>query len=63
MHKIVFYVPESHLESVKNAVFEAGAGRFPNYEHCCWQVLGQGHFKPKKGSKPYIGQEDALSIV
>ncbi|MDF2690282.1 MAG: NGG1p interacting factor [Gammaproteobacteria bacterium] len=63
MYKIVFYVPESHLESVKAAAFKAGAGKFPHYDHCCWQILGQGQFRPKKGSDPFIGQEDTLSIV
>jgi hypothetical protein len=63
VHKIVFHVPESHLQQVKAAVFGAGAGKSPHYEHCCWQTLGQGQFRPKKGSHPYIGQEDMLSLV
>jgi len=27
LYKIEFYVPETHLESVKTAMFDAGAGR------------------------------------
>ena len=27
MHLFVFYAPESHLDSVKNALFECGAGK------------------------------------
>ena len=27
VYKLCFYVPEEHAEAVKNAVFEAGAGR------------------------------------
>ena len=42
MQQVVFYVPESHLESVKNAMFEAGAGKLGNYQQCCWQTKGQG---------------------
>ena len=49
MLKLIYYVPESHLESTKLAIFEAGAGGIGNYEHCGWQVLGTGQFKPVKG--------------
>lgn len=63
MYKLVFYVPESHLEEVKEAVFSAGAGRLGNYEACAWQVLGLGQFRPLPGSNPYIGQHYALEQV
>ncbi|MDX2165218.1 MAG: NGG1p interacting factor NIF3 [Gammaproteobacteria bacterium] len=56
MLQIYFYVPESHLEIVKNAMFEAGAGKIGNYGHCSWQVLGQGQFKPLEGSEYFIGE-------
>lgn len=63
MYKLCFYVPESHLEQVKSAVFNAGAGRIGNYDSCCWQVLGQGQFRPLLGSKPYLGRQDAVEAV
>lgn len=63
MFKLCFFVPESHLEQVKNAVFAAGAGRIGDYEHCAWQVLGQGQFRPLAGSQPFIGQQDVLETV
>lgn len=44
-------------------MFAAGAGRIGDYEHCCWQVLGQGQFKPLEGSDPYIGQQDVVEQV
>jgi len=55
LYQLVFYVPESHLETVKQAVFAAGAGRLGNYEHCCWQIRGQGQFRALEGSNPFIG--------
>lgn len=61
MHKLVFFVPESHLEAVKSAVFAAGAGRIGNYDSCCWQTLGQGQFRPLPNSSPFIGQQDELA--
>lgn len=63
MLKLCFYVPESHIEQVKLAVFNAGAGRYQNYEHCAWQVLGQGQFKPLAGSDPFIGTLNQIEIV
>lgn len=60
MLKLIYYVPESHLESTKLAIFEAGAGGIGNYEHCAWQVLGTGQFKPIKGANPFIGELNEL---
>ncbi len=56
MYKLGFYVPESHLESVKRALFDAGAGRIGDYDHCCWQTLGEGQYRPLAGSDPFIGE-------
>jgi len=63
MYKITFYVPESHLELVKAALFAAGAGCVGHYEACAWQVKGQGQFRPLAGSKPFIGACDVLEVV
>ncbi|PRB77508.1 YqfO family protein [Pseudomonas sp. MYb185] len=63
MYKLCFFVPESHLESVKQAVFTAGGGRIGDYEHCCWQVLGQGQFRPCQGANPFIGRQGELEQV
>jgi hypothetical protein len=45
MIQLCFYVPQTHIDIVKDAVFAAGAGQIGNYEHCAWQVLGQGQFR------------------
>ncbi len=63
MYKLSFYVPDSHVEEVKVAVFNAGAGRIGDYEHCAWQVLGQGQFRPLPGSQPFLGTQDCLETV
>ena len=63
MFKLIYYVPESHLELTKLAIFEAGAGGIGNYEHCAWQVLGTGQFKPVKGANPFIGELDILEQI
>lgn len=63
MYKLVFFVPPSHLEPVKKAVFEAGAGKIGNYDQCCWQVLGAGQFRPLPGSEPFLGQKGETEQV
>ncbi|MBM87475.1 MAG: NGG1p interacting factor NIF3 [Gammaproteobacteria bacterium] len=61
--KIEFYVPASHLESVKLAMFDAGAGRVGDYDSCAWQTLGQGQYRPLKGSQPFIGAQDKTETI
>lgn len=61
MYQFCFYVPESHLESVKQALFDAGAGKIGNYDCCAWQVEGQGQFRPIAGSNPFLGEADEIS--
>lgn len=63
MLKLIYYVPESHLEVTKQAIFAAGAGGIGDYEHCAWQVLGMGQFKPMNGANPFIGQLNTLEQV
>lgn len=55
MYKLGFFVPESHLDQVKQALFAAGAGQIGQYEHCSWQVLGTGQFRPGANANPHIG--------
>lgn len=63
MYKLGFYVPASHLEQVKQAVFATGAGRIGAYDCCCWQAAGQGQFRPLDGSKPWIGRQGSVETV
>jgi len=55
MYKLTLYIPESHVEAVKDALFNAGAGRAGVYDRCSWQVLGEGQFRPLAGSNPFLG--------
>lgn len=63
MYKFIFFVPDSHVETVKEAIFNAGGGKIGEYSHCAWQILGQGQFKPLAGSNPYSGTVDELKKV
>ena len=63
MYKLAFFVPESHLDVVKAAVFSTGAGKIGDYQECCWQVLGQGQFRPMASADPFIGNAGILEQV
>lgn len=63
MYQLVFYVPGTHLDAVKSAVFDAGAGKFGQYDQCAWQTSGQGQFRPLDSSQPYVGRRGQLEIV
>jgi hypothetical protein len=51
------------LEIVKQALFAAGAGRIGDYDSCCWQVAGQGQFRPLAGADPFIGSQGKVETV
>lgn len=63
MYKLAFFVPDSHVEAVKAAVFAACGGRIGDYDHCAWQTLGQGQFRPLDGSRPFLGQAGQVERV
>jgi len=63
MYKLCYFVPESHLETTKQALFAAGAGRIGDYDCCAWQCLGQGQFRPLPGSNPYLGKSGVVETV
>lgn len=63
MLKLIYYVPESHLELTKQAIFAVGAGGIGEYKQCAWQVKGLGQFKPLANAQPYIGQVNQLEYV
>jgi hypothetical protein len=54
-YRLTVQVPAQHAEALKDALFAAGAGRYGGYERCCWQVLGDGQFRPLPDAHPAIG--------
>lgn len=63
MYVLIVYVPATHVEQVKEALFAAGAGSIPPYRDCSWQVSGKGQFRPMKGSNPFLGEEGKLEYT
>ncbi len=55
-HKIVTFVPESHVDQVRNALATIGAGRIGEYELCSFGMRGRGTFRGGAGTKPAVGE-------
>lgn len=69
--KIVVFVPESHVDVVREAMGKSGGGKIGNYTFCSFSSRGIGRFKPEDGAHPIIGevgkfesvQEERIEIV
>lgn len=59
--KIVTYVPDTHHQSVLDALFAAGAGAIGNYDQCSFNAEGTGTFKGNALSAPFLGKANELS--
>jgi hypothetical protein len=60
---LITTVPESHADSVREAIGHAGAGKIGNYSYCSFSIKGTGRFMPNKGSSPFIGKAEVLEKV
>ncbi|WZY00994.1 Nif3-like dinuclear metal center hexameric protein [Bacillus sp. FSL W7-1360] len=63
MQKLVVFVPMSHIEEVREALGQAGAGHIGEYSHCAFQTEGTGTFRPSVGANPYIGSAGKQEFV
>jgi hypothetical protein len=55
--KLVVFVPAEALDAVRDAVFEAGAGRIGDYERCSWYTEGTGTFFAGEAADPSVGEK------
>ncbi|MCX6220199.1 MAG: Nif3-like dinuclear metal center hexameric protein [Bacteroidia bacterium] len=53
--KLITYIPEDHLETVRSAIFSTGAGVIGNYDQCSYSASGSGTFRGNEGSNPFAG--------
>ncbi len=54
--KLVWFVPADALETTRDAVFGAGAGRIGDYERCSWYTAGTGTFLGGEETDPAVGE-------
>lgn len=61
--KLVTFVPETHIEAVRAAICEAGAGQIGHYDVCTFTAPGTGSFRGDAGTDPFIGKPGQLEFV
>jgi dinuclear metal center YbgI/SA1388 family protein len=56
LKKLVTFVPGSHADEVRDALFAAGAGNIGNYSETSFNTDGTGTFKGNDATNPYVGE-------
>jgi len=59
--KIEIFIPETHLTMLQDALRKVDAGHIGNYDSCLSYSKVIGCWRPLDGSRPFIGEENALS--
>lgn len=55
LKQLYTYAPLSEAETIRQALYKAGAGSIGNYSECSFNSIGLGTFKAGKQAKPFIG--------
>jgi len=55
LKKLAVFVPRTHVDTVRDALFEAGAGAIGRYDQCSYNTVGYGTFRALEGANPAIG--------
>jgi len=58
--KLVYFVPVSHAEQTRKAVFDAGAGHIGNYDMCSYNMEGEGSFRAGENTHPFVGKKNEI---
>jgi dinuclear metal center YbgI/SA1388 family protein len=62
-YKLNIFVPETHLDAVSEAIFQAGGGIIGEYSHCAFRLKGTGSFKGSDNSDPALGEKGKYETV
>lgn len=62
-YTLVTFVPVEDAKSVRQALHQAGAGELGDYHEAAFTSTGLGHFTPKDGANPTIGQVNQAESV
>lgn len=62
LKKLVTFVPIASADKVRNALFEAGAGKIGNYSETSFNMTGTGSFNPNDQAEPYVGKKGSRHL-
>ena len=60
LRKLITFCPDNHADSLRNALFGAGAGHIGNYDQCSYNLAGQGTFRALDHANPFVGNKNEL---
>ena len=58
--KLITFVPKNEADTLRNALFEAGAGSIGNYNNCSFNTEGIGTYKGNEASNPTLGKKGEI---
>jgi len=58
--KLVTFVPENYALKVRDALFQGGAGNIGEYDSCSYNLRGQGTFRGREGTNPFVGEQGKI---
>jgi dinuclear metal center YbgI/SA1388 family protein len=61
--KLVVFVPETHTDSLRTALSQAGAGVIGAYSECSYELTGEGTFIGDESTNPVVGERGRLERV
>lgn len=60
--KLEIFIPESHLDALREALLSVDAGHIGRYDGCLSFSPVTGCWRPLGGAKPYIGETGQYSM-
>lgn len=60
LKKLVTFIPLNDVDTVRAAIFDAGAGHIGNYDSCSYSVKGEGSFKAGENTHPHKGEKGTM---
>lgn len=60
--KLVTFVPTAYAETVRNSLFNAGAGHIGGYDSCSFNLDGNGTFRAGEEAHPFCGNVGEMHI-
>lgn len=61
--KLEIFIPQGHVEKVRDALAEVGVGMIGNYDYCFAVSQVQGSFRPLEGANPFDGKIGEISVT
>jgi dinuclear metal center YbgI/SA1388 family protein len=60
--KLAVFCPVDHAGTVRQAIFDAGAGQIGNYDCCSFNMAGEGTFRASEAANPFVGEKNRIHV-